>query len=45
MIDSLRAVKGDVQGLLDKRDERKNQEEVCTDLDLMRVKGRLTAKQ
>jgi len=35
-----RAVKGDVQGLLDKRDERKNQEEVCTDLDLMRVKGR-----
>jgi len=35
-----RAVKGSVQSLLDKRDERKNQEDVCTDLDLMRVKGR-----
>jgi len=35
-----RAVKGSVQSLLDKRDERKNQDEVCTDLDLMRVKGR-----
>jgi len=35
-----RAVKGSVQQLLDKRDERKNQDEVCTDLDLMRVKGR-----
>ena len=34
-----RAVKGSVQQLLDKRDERKNQDEVCTDLDLMRVKG------
>jgi len=35
-----RAVKGSVQQLLDKRDERKNQDEVCTHLDLMRVKGR-----
>jgi len=35
-----RAVKGSVQFLLDKRDERKNQDDVCTDLDLMRVKNR-----
>ena len=34
-----RAVKGSVQFLLDKRDERKNQDDVCTDLDLMRVKS------
>merc|ERR1711970_398347 len=35
-----RAVKGDVQGLLDKRDERKNQEEVCNILDLNKIKDR-----
>jgi len=35
-----RAVKGSVQSLLDKRDERKNQDEVCKVLDLMRVKNR-----
>ncbi|XP_052279033.1 ATP-binding cassette sub-family E member 1-like isoform X2 [Dreissena polymorpha] len=35
-----RAVKGSVQQLLDKKDELKNQDDVCTQLDLMHVKGR-----
>lgn len=35
-----RAVKGSVQFLLDKKNERNNQEEVCNVLDLNQVKGR-----
>ncbi len=35
-----RAVKGSVQSLLDKKDERQNQDEVCQILDLTRVKER-----
>ncbi len=35
-----RAVKGSVQSLLDKKDERRNQDEVCQILDLTRVKER-----
>ncbi|TRY62745.1 hypothetical protein TCAL_03593 [Tigriopus californicus] len=35
-----RAVKGSVQSLLDKKDEMKNQDEICQVLDLMRVKTR-----
>jgi len=35
-----RAIKGSVQFLLDKKDEKQNQFEVCTDLDLIKVKDR-----
>lgn len=35
-----RAVKGSVQSLLDKKDEMKNQKEVCEILDLVKVKDR-----
>jgi len=35
-----KAVKGSVQALLDKKDELKRQDQVCTSLDLLKVKGR-----
>jgi len=35
-----RAIKGSVQDLLNKKDEKQNQFEVCTDLDLIKVKDR-----
>ncbi len=35
-----KAVKGSVQSMLDKRDELKNQEEVCESLELLRIRGR-----
>lgn len=35
-----RAIKGDVQTLLNKKDERQNQESVCKALDLLKVKTR-----
>lgn len=35
-----RAVKGTVAALLDKKDDRKNQDEICTMLDLMHIKDR-----
>ena len=35
-----RAIKGSVQSLLDKKDEKKNQAEVCKVLDLLRVRDR-----
>ncbi|KAG4073296.1 hypothetical protein HA402_008642 [Bradysia odoriphaga] len=35
-----RAVKGTVRALLDKRDDRNNQDEICTMLDLMHIRDR-----